>query len=67
MTPDKKRKSFDISCLSTTPKKVKALMEQGVPPGMFHTSIAEPMPTFDKAENEVLLEGKNNSSSWISC
>ena len=58
----KKRKNIDLECLSTTDPKVKEMLKLGVPPGMYHTSMDEDMPVFERSASEVVLNGNHNSA-----
>jgi hypothetical protein len=58
----RKRKHIDWSCLNATDPYVKNMLYQGVPPGMFNTSMDEETPTFERAACEVVHENKHNAS-----
>ena len=58
----RKRKNVDLSCLGSTPEFVKKMLKLGVPPGMYHTSMDEDIPRFERGGGEKVIEGRHNSA-----
>ena len=57
-----KKKHIDLTCLNSTDPYVKEMLELGVPPGMFHTSMDEDIPVLERSASEVVVMNNHNAS-----